>query len=382
VQPETREPEKDPTVKIGILGTRGIPANYGGFETFAEECGARLAARGHQVTVYGRSHHVPSSLRAYRGVKLVVLPALRCKYLETVSHTLLSVVHSLFARFDVILICNAANSIYAWLPRALRVPVIVNVDGIERLRTKWNWLGRAYYRLSERLSTRLPNAIVTDARVMERYYLSTYGARSVFIPYGAITEIPKETGKLGELGLIPGEYFLYVSRFEPENNVHLVVAAFEQIRTRKRLVAVGDAPYSGDYIREVKSTRDPRILFPGAIYGAPYRELMAHAFCYIHATEVGGSHPALIEAMGQKALIVANGTPENSEVLADAGILYNRNDAADLARRLQEIEERPETFEPLKQAAFARAQAHYSWDSVVTAYERLLTSVVRRRSPL
>ncbi len=364
-------------MKIAIIGTRGIPANYGGFETFAEECAARLVERGHQVTVYGRSHYVPRSLRSYRGIRLVTLPTLRFKYLDTVAHTFLAVVHSLFGRFQAILICNAANSVYSWMPRLFGTPVVVNVDGIERMRRKWNFLGRAYYHLSEYLSTILPNVIVTDAKVIERYYRDRYGAASVYIPYGALTGKSESRGKLAELGLVPREYCLYVSRLEPENNAHLVVRAFEKVKTTMRLVVVGDAPYARRYIRTVKATRDPRILFPGAVYGDGYRQLLGNAFCYIHATEVGGTHPALIEAMGQANLIIANGTPENEEVLGNGGLLYRKNDAEDLARLLQVAVDRPAGHECLRQAAFERARSAYCWDDIVTRYEQLFAALVR-----
>ncbi len=364
-------------LKIAILGTRGIPANYGGFETFAEEFSTRLVARGHEVTVYCRSHYVPSSMRSYRNVQLVVLPTLRFKYTDTVVHTFLSVIHSLPKVYDVLLICNAANSIFALLPRLLGIPVVVNVDGIERKRKKWNWLGRTYYRISERLSVWLPDVTVTDARVIERYYREKLGATSLFIPYGAITEKPTTRRIFDQLGLHPGEYFLYVSRLEPENNAHLVIEAFEKVKTTKRLVLVGDAPYARRYIQRLRQTRDPRILFPGAIYGAGYRELQADAFCYIHATEVGGTHPALIEAMGQGSIIVANATPENAEVLSNAGILYRMNDVEDLARCLQEVEDRPAAYAPLQQAALDRARTAYSWENVVTQYEQLFKKLLQ-----
>jgi glycosyltransferase involved in cell wall biosynthesis len=285
----------------------------------------------------------------------------------------------MFLRFDVILICNAANSIYACLPRIFGTPVVVNVDGIERLRSKWNRLGKGYYRLSEHFSVWFPNAIVTDARVIERYYKEEYGADSVFIPYGAITEKPKGQSTLQALGLSPGEYFLYVSRLEPENNAHLVVRAFEKVRTSKRLLLVGDAPYAPDYIRELRRTSDPRIQFPGAIYGEGYRELLAHAYCYIHATEVGGTHPALIEAMGLGNIVVANGTPENEEVLGEAGVLYGKNNLDDLVRRLQDVADFPEKYAGLKQSAVTRAHKYYSWDDVVSRYEQLFETLVSRR---
>ncbi|MBN2242184.1 MAG: glycosyltransferase [Acidobacteria bacterium] len=364
-------------MKVAILGTRGIPANYGGFETFAEECSAGLAARGHQVTVYGRSRYIPRRLKAHRGARLVVLPTLPFKYTDTVVHTFLSVLHSLFQRYDAVLICNAANSVFAWLPRLFGTPVAVNVDGIERKRRKWSLLGKAYYRLGEYLSTLLPNAVVADARVIERYYRDRYGAEPVFIPYGAAVEKPEGKDALEKLRIAPGEYFLYVSRLEPENNAHLVIRAFEKVRTSKRLVVVGDAPYAARYIRRLRQTRDPRILFPGAVYGSGYRQLQANAFCYIQATDVGGTHPALIEAMGQGNIVVANATPENQEVVGDAGVLYAKNDVGALQQRLQDIADNPDKYEGFKSAASSRIRTHYSWDGVVERYERLFLKMVQ-----
>ncbi len=364
-------------MKIAILGTRGIPANYGGFETFAEECSAGLVARGHHVTVYGRSHYMPRGLKTHRGVQLVVLPTLTWKYTDTLVHTFLSVLHSIFRKYDAILICNAANSVFSWLPRLFGVPVAINVDGIERMRRKWGRLGKAYYRLGEYLSTLFPSVIVADARVIKRYYQDRYGAESVFIPYGATIKKPTEKDVLEKLGVKPGDYFLYVSRLEPENNAHLVIRAFEKTRTSKQLVLVGDAPYAEEYIRELHTTEDPRILFPGAIYGPGYLQLQANAFCYIHATDVGGTHPALIEAMGQGNIVVANRTPENREVVGNAGVLYSKNDVESLRECLQDIADHPHKYEPLKTAASDRIRTDYSWNSVIEQYEKLFQKMVQ-----
>jgi len=366
------------TLKIAIIGTRGIPANYGGFETFAEECAAGLVTRGHQVTVYGRSHYVSKTLKTHRGAQLVVLPTLKWKYTDTVIHSFLSILHALGQRYDLILICNAANSIYAWIPRICGIPVVVNVDGIERLRQKWSLLGKAYYRLCEYLSTLFPNAIVADAQVIKRYYQDQYGAASVFIPYGTIMAKPRGQEFLEKLGVLPGEYFLYVSRLEPENNAHLVVEAFERVQSSKRLIVVGDAPYAAEYIERVRSSRDPRIMFPGAIYGEGYHQLQSYAYCYIHATEVGGTHPALIEAMGQGSIIIANETPENAEVLGNAGLFYRRNNVDSLVQCLQAVEDCPEKYADFKTAALERARSVYSWDAVINRYEQLFLQLAKR----
>ena len=361
-------------MKLAILGTRGIPANYGGFETFAEELSTRLVSRGHDVTVYGRSNNIRYREKIYKGVKLTVLPTIGTKHFDTVAHTFLSVFHAVPRRFDCILMCNAANAIFALVPRLTGTPVVLNVDGIERLRKKWGGAGRAYYRFSEYMATIVPNAIVTDANVIRDYYLKKYRKPSVMIAYGAHCERLETTTALTQLGVQPKEYFLYVSRLEPENNAHMVIEAFAKVRTEKKLLIVGDAPYARAYIDRLKSTRDPRVRFAGAIYGIGYRELQSHAFAYIQATEVGGTHPALIEAMGASNCVIAKDTPENREVLGACGLFFN--DAAGLAPEIERTLTDAALVVGLRSKALERAKARYSWDAVTDAYEKLFRDLV------
>ncbi len=360
-----------PPLKLAILGTRGIPANYGGFETFAEELATRLVQRGHAVTVYCRRHYQEASQTEHRGVRLVVLPAIRHKYLDTVSHTALSVCHALFRPYQVLLVCNAANAALCLLPRLRGQRVVLNVDGLERKRRKWNALARFHYRVSERLACLFPHAVVTDAVAIQDYFRRHYGKATTMIPYGGGVFNRPAGPTLAALGVEPGGYYLYVSRLEPENNARLVVAIFERLRTERKLLVVGDAPYNADYIRELRRTADPRILFPGAIYGDGYRELVSHAHCYIHATEVGGTHPALVENMAAGNLIFCLDTPENAEVLAGAGVLFRAGDPAAAAAALQAFEDDPDRFRPLREAARRRAAEQYDWERVTDAYLQL-----------
>jgi glycosyltransferase involved in cell wall biosynthesis len=353
-------------MRLALLGTRGIPARYGGFETFAEELSTRLAARGHAVVVYCRERH-PQPV--YRGVKLVYLPTIRHKYFDTLAHTFLSTLHLLFHRHDAALYCNGANALFTLAPRLAGIPVALNVDGLERKRKKWNRLAKAWYYASEWLSTFCPSEVVTDARAIQDYYRARWRKESVFIPYGAETGKVAGAAVLGELGLEPGRYFLYVSRMEPENHPLEVREAFERVSTDRKLALVGDAPYAHDYIRRVRDTRDPRIVMPGAIYGPGYHELGSHCFAYIHATEVGGTHPALIEAMGRGALVLYRDTPENAEVAAGAGIPFS----GDLAEKIGMALAMPEAErERLRAAAMTRVRERYSWDAVTARYEQLL----------
>lgn len=360
-------------MKIAILGTRGIPANYGGFETFAEQLGTRMAARGHEITVYGRKHYSTTVRRSYNGVNLVILPTIRHKYFDTVIHTLLSALHAMVQGYDVILICNAANSIFAILPRLFGTPTLVNVDGLERKRKKWNWLGRTYYLLSEWLSTFMPTRIVTDALVIQDYYATRYGKESAMIAYGAEVARRAAPEKLERFGLMPNHYVLYVSRLEPENNAHLVIDAYERVKTDMPLVIVGGAPYAAEYIAQLKSTRDPRVKFTGFVFGEDYRALQQNAYCYVHATEVGGTHPALIEAMGAGNCALTLDTPENVEVMGDAGIIYKSVD--DLVVQLQRIVDSPEKIGEYRRRAMSRVMQYYNWEHITDQYEELLAEM-------
>jgi glycosyltransferase involved in cell wall biosynthesis len=362
-------------VRFAILGTRGIPARYGGFETFAEELSTRLAARGHEITVYCRERHHEST---YRGVRLKYLPTIRHKYFDTIVHTWLSTVHLAMVRGqDAVLYCNAANAIFTWMPRLLGMPVALNVDGLERNRKKWNALAKTWYRVSEWLATWMPNAVVTDAQNIAKYYRERYRRESTMIPYGAELGAVETSEALDRVGLERRKYFLYVSRMEPENNALLVREAFEKIDTEMKLALIGDAPYAAEYINRVRDTRDPRIVIPGAIYGTGYHELGSHCLAYVHATEVGGTHPALIEAMGRGALTLYLDTPENAEVAGGAAIPFHRDTLGDVMNAVLTMPESER--EQWRARAMERVRSRYSWDAVTDSYEKLLTSMSRAR---
>lgn len=360
-------------MRIALLGTRGIPARYGGFETFAEELSVRLVERGHRVTVYCREK---AGISHYRGVHLCYLPTIRHKYFDTLAHTGVSTLHLMLRRFDVVLYCNAANAILTLFPRLLGMPTALNVDGLERHRKKWNQLAKTWYLLSEWLATWCCSAVVTDAEKIREYYRERYRKESTFIPYGAETGKLAEADALQPLGLAPGKYVLYVSRLEPENNALLVRRAFERVKTDLKLALVGDAPYAPDYIRQVKDTRDARIVIPGAIYGGPYHQLQSHSAVYVQATEVGGTHPALIEAMGRGALVLYLNTPESAEAAGDSAIPYVA-DENDLVEKLQwAVNLSQEERRAWGGRALDRIEKLYSWNAVTDKYEDLFHQLV------
>ena len=373
-------------LRLAILGTRGIPANYGGFETFAEQLATRLAARGRDVTVYCRAGNVDPALdgTTWRGVRLVVLPAPRSKHLETVVHTWRSARHARTQGFEFALVCNSANFLSLPVLRAAGIRTALAIDGIESERRKWGVLGRNVYRLAGVLGPRWTDVVIADCAVIEGWLRARGVANVRMIAYGATAPDVATTDALARLGVAPDGYVLYVSRLEPENNADVVIRGFVESGVSCPLVVVGDAPYADAYkakLREIAAGSD-RVVFAGAIYGRGYDELRANAACYVQATDVGGTHPALLEAMAAGRAVIANDIPEHREVLGDAGWYYAKNDAADLARRLREVMAAPGAAEARAAHAAAarrRVAERYDWEDVTSAYERVARGLVARR---
>lgn len=362
------------------MGSRGVPARYGGYETLMEELGVRLVARGLQVTVYCRAHYTPPTLREHAGIELVVLPTVPGKYFDTPVHTFLSCLDARQRGFDAALMVNGANALFLPLLSQAGIPTALNVDGIEKRRAKWGWPGRMVYALSERLACTLPTVLVTDAEVIRAHYGSRYGASSEVITYGVDPRPPREVEVLAQLGLRSRGYFLYVSRFEPENHPREVAEAYRGVAGDLPLVMVGGAPYAKGYIRSFTAAADRRILFPGPIYGEGYRELLSHALAYVHATEVGGTHPALVEAMGYGNCVLAHDTPENREVAGEAARYFDVDRPASLVTALEWVRTNDSGVAAFRTAAAGRAAERFSWDDVADRYECLLRRLAAGRA--
>ena len=373
-------------LRVALIGSRGIPGRYGGYETLFAELAPRLVGRGFDVTVYCRtspprpgdrvgghsSGRRPLRRARYRGAHLVHLPTLRTKHLDTPVHTLLSCLHATGQRFDAALVVNSANALFLPLLSVAGTPTLLNVDGIEKRRAKWGAFGRAVFAISERLACVLPDCLVTDAEVIRAHYLARYSAPSAIVTYGVDARPLWQSGVLRRLGIEKRGYFLYVSRFEPENNPHRVIDGFARVGGEVPLVMVGGAPYANDFITSFRPAADPRVRFPGPIYGRGYRQLLSHALVYIHATEVGGTHPALVEAMGYGNCLVVNDTPENREVAGDAALYFRAEAPETLAAQLEMLRADPQQALRRGRAAAARAAQRFNWETVADQYANLL----------
>jgi glycosyltransferase involved in cell wall biosynthesis len=357
-----------------MVGTRGVPARYGGFETAVEEVGARLAERGHDVVVYCRGDDRSGE---HLGMRRVRLPALRKASLETLSHTALSVGHLVRHRTDVALVFNAANAPLLPAIRAARIPLAVHVDGLEWQRAKWGPAGRRWYLTSERLAVRWADALIADAVGIQDYYREKYDADSVFLAYGAPIIPAPDASRLAELDLTPGGFHLVVARLEPENHVDVILEGYRRSAAKLPLVVVGSVPYPSEHEKRLHAlaASDERVRMLGGVWDQDLLNAMyAGSASYLHGHSVGGTNPSLLRAMGAGAAVTAWDVNFNREVLGDTGLFFA--DPAGLAAAVVQVEESLDVAGKRGEAARDRAATKYDWDAVASGYEALCAGLV------
>ena len=366
-------------MRIALVGTRGVPARYGGFETCVDEVGRRLAKAGHQVIVYSRApessddHDLPLPDK-YEGMDLVHLPSLHKKSLETLSHTGLSVGHVLRHPVDAAIVFNAANALFLpWL-RARRIPVATHVDGLEWKRSKWQGTGRAYYRLAESMAVRWSDALIADAQGIADYYAAEFGAATDLIAYGAPILDSDRSDQLERIGLASRGYHLAVARFEPENHVDVIVEGYRRSKARHPLVVVGSAPYAEEHTRRIHSLADDRVIFLGSVWDQQLLDqLYANSLTYLHGHSVGGTNPSLLRAIGAGAATIAFDVNFNRAVLADTGRYFVT--ARDVADEIELAEQYPVATRDRGESA-QRIAFRYDWDDVAQRYDQLCERLV------
>ena len=362
-------------MRIAILGSRGIPARYSGFETCAEELSRRLVERGHDVTVYCCRPYSNTKSTHIHGVRRVILPTIRKKNLEKVFYSILCLVHVAFTKNDIVLMLGLNFPFLFVLPKILGKKIIVNVDGLEWKRKKWGRLAAKYLLYCEKVAGLLAHQVVTDAKCVQDYYLNTYGKSSIYIAYGVEVNPVNDQDFIKKLNLEKDGYILYVSRLVPENNPLLIREAFDCLsNSSKQLVMVGDSQFDKDYVEQVKATSNPNIVFTGGVYGKDYRELLSHAYFYIQATEVGGTHPALVEAMGYGNFVLANDVEEHREVLKDAGMYYKGKE--DLIQKMQFLLTNADAVKQGRRLASEIVSEKYLWEKVTYQYAQLFEKLV------
>lgn len=360
-------------MRIALIGTRGVPARYGGFETAVEEVGRRLVSSGHEVTVYCRTSRTDERMRTHLGMRLVHLPALRHRSLETLSHTTLSALHHLLrGTADAAIVFNAANAMLLPLIGLRRTPIATHVDGLEWRRGKWGALGQRYYRVAETLSVRWSDALIADAVGISDYYAEEFGAQTYQIAYGAPILPSAGADLLAQVGVEPRGYHLVVARFEPENHLELALEGIRHSPARLPLLVVGSTPYRTAYVKHLEelAASDSRIHLLGSVWDQRLLDqLYANAATYVHGHSVGGTNPSLLRAMGAGSAVAAYDVIFNREVLSDTGRFFTTAD--ELSDILVAAESAPDAMARLGHEAQVRAATTYDWDLVAKQYEGL-----------
>lgn len=366
---------------VAIIGIRGLPPLYGGGETASDEIARRLVRRGRRVLVYCRNHNTdPPRPSEYHGVDLVHLPSLHTKNLDTPTHIVLCAIHLVFTRRAKIALLSGVGTWFI-IPflRVFGIRTAMWADGKDWERGKWGRFARWYLRWSAAQSVRFSNAIVTDTTIAHRLYQEEFGRETSYIPYGANIEEVDGTDELHKWGLEAGEYLLFVGRLIPEKGVHYLIHAFERVATEKRLVIIGDNPYNPEYVDELKRTTNPRILFTGYIFGDGFKQMMKHCWIYVQPSDVEGTSPVLLTAMGYGRAVVVNGIPENLATIGKAGLAFKPGDEESLQELIEELLRDPELVERLGQAGLERVRDEFDWEEITSKFEELFASLADSR---
>jgi glycosyltransferase involved in cell wall biosynthesis len=364
------------TRSVAIIGTRGYPSYYGGFETAVRQLAPYLADAGWDVTVYGRPGATSDRDAALdTRINRVTTKGIESKSLSTLSYGFTASLDAMRSKPDVALVMNVANGYFLPALKARGIPTLVNVDGIEWDRAKWGRAAKAVFRTGASWTAKFGTELVCDSTEIAKRWSKDFGREGVFIPYGG--DVPEPIPV--EAGLNRRGYVLVVARFVPENSIVEFVQAAEDLSRDHQVVIVGSSGYGGEVEERVRqlSANNPRVTWLGHV-SDDYRLLGLWQNCgaYFHGHSVGGTNPALVQAMACGAPVVARDTVYNREVLGEEGF-FVAPDASAIAEGLRTVLENAQLQSDLSTAAETRARDSYSWQLVNEKYERALNNLAR-----
>jgi glycosyltransferase involved in cell wall biosynthesis len=364
-------------LRVAFIGGRGVVSKYSGIESYYEEVGRLLAEKGHEVTVYCRNYFTPD-LAEHNGMKLVRLPTVRSKHLETVIHTLLSTAHALTRRYDLVHYHALGPALFSFIPRLLGMKTAVTVQGLDWQRRKWGRLASWVLRLGEKASVRLPNGTMVVSRALQQRYRAVHKKETLYVPNGGVLRDRREPRKILEWGLEPGRYILFLGRFSPEKGCHFLVEAFEQIETDVKLVMAGASSYCDAYSRGLREHASDRIRMLDWVSGETLDELLTNAMIFVLPSDLEGLSLALLDAMGAGLCVLTSDVPENREVVDGAGFTFQRGSSADLADRLEFLISNPAIREAAGRTARKRIEQEYQWQKITDDIERAYAKILGR----
>jgi len=370
--------------EIAVLGIRGLPANYGGLETCAEQVTRIWADQGHPVLVYCRRQRYPVKTERIGGVRLKYTRSIQSKCFGTLSHTLVSVLDLLMfeRKVRVVHLYNTGNGIFAPLLKLFGKRLIISGDGLEWKREKWGSLAKLVHKIGERMAMMFADRVVVDNEVVRKYYANQYGYDPALISYGA-KPIRCESSRAGEIlaryGLEAKKYFLFVGRLVPEKGVHELVQAYKRLNTEYPLVIIGDDANNTPYRNELLRHQSDRIRFLGFLYGEDYEQLLINALLYVSASRLEGTSPSLLAAMGARVCSLVNGIEENHATADGAALMFDKDNYEHLQQRWQQLVDEPQLIEEWAEKGQRHAADRYRWDTIASEYLSIFSQTSERR---
>jgi glycosyltransferase involved in cell wall biosynthesis len=368
-------------LKIAIIGVKGYPYVYGGYDTMVKEIGERLQKKGVEVTVYCHRALFQERPATVNGIKLVYTPAIEKKSLTQLSHSFVSMLHACFSNVDVIFVVNSGNGPFGVISRLFGKPTVINVDGLEWLRPKWKGFGAKYFYWASRMATKWYDQIINDSFEMQRVYHQEFNVDSKVIAYGANPSEVSNASLIQQWNLEAKEYYLIVGRMVPDNNADLIIKGFLASSSQKKLVVVGDEPFGDAYADQLKSLKDDRLIFTGYVKDSEALKALYHnCFAYFHGHEFGGTNPAMLKALGYGCAVLALHTPFNLEMLQNGkhGRYFGKN-KEEVKDIVHWAEENPKEIEDFRIRAREGLTKMYNWDEVANQYLEVFLELKSRK---
>ena len=366
---------QDKKVKIAMLGHKSIPSRQGGIEIVVEELAVRMAALGHQVTIYNRSgHHVSGKefdqkkLREYKGIRMKYVPTIDKKGLAAMSASFFAAVAAAFGKYDVVHFHAEGPCAMLWLPKLFGKRCIATVHGLDHQRAKWGKFASTYIMLGEKCAVRFADEIIVLSEGVQKYFLDTYGRKTRFIPNGVNRPVLHEAEIIkNKFGLEKDTYILFLGRLVPEKGLRYLIQAFKQVKTDKKLVIAGGSSDTDEFASELweMAKDDDRIIFTGFVQGQELDELYSNAYVYTLPSDLEGMPLSLLEAMSYGNCCLVSDIDECASVVEDKALIFKKSDVNDLKEKLQLACDQPKLVEQMKAEAADFICGKYNWDDVV-----------------
>ena len=357
----------DKKLKIAIIGSRGYPYVYSGYETLVRVLSERLVKSGHHVRVYCHSSLFTKKPKFVNGIELVYTPSIETKFLSQFTNSFFSFLHVCFSKNDVVFVVNSANGPFGLFTKLFQKKTCINVDGLEWLRPKWKGLGSVYFRFASRLATIFFDEIISDSVEMNKVYRRKFGRKSTVITYGSTMKAKKNSKILKKFSLLKKEYYLIVGRLIPDNNSKIIIEGFLKSNSNKSIVIVGDVPYNDDYANEIKLLKSKKVIFTGYINDqVDLTVLYNNCFGYIHGHEFGGTNPAMINALDLNCQILALDTVFNREMLQNKQSIFLSKNQNSIMEKINKFEKIYDIL--LEKNSNYKLSNKYDWNYIVKQY--------------